>query len=163
MRTLRARMITEIGSAGSAVRVRRLRKSGAWKSGISRRADSWKCGFLTAANAKSRPIAARRNGRVQRTLGGQVMRGKDYNAGLRGVLFEARHYRANGRGRVALSAGWCSGKRTSRVGSAGSWAARRSAIARSRKKRDSTFARSSAGCTRCGATAISRRKRRRRA
>src|SRR5271155_3213423 len=27
---------------------------------------------------------------------GQLMRGKDYNAGLRGVLFEARHYEKMG-------------------------------------------------------------------
>jgi len=37
-----------------------------------------------------------RNGAAQRMSIGRVMRGKDYNAGLRGVLFEARHYQRMG-------------------------------------------------------------------
>jgi hypothetical protein len=37
-----------------------------------------------------------RNGAAQRMSIGRLMRGKDYNAGLRGVLFEARHYERMG-------------------------------------------------------------------
>jgi hypothetical protein len=55
-----------------------------------------KFAFLTAANADAARTDSKGSVFVPPTSGGRLVRGKDYNAGLRGVLFEARHYERMG-------------------------------------------------------------------
>jgi hypothetical protein len=56
----------------------------------------WKFGFRTAENADAARTKSEIPAYVPMDDGGRVMRGKDYNAGLRGVLFDARHYERMG-------------------------------------------------------------------
>lgn len=80
---------------------------------------SYQFAFLTAAtaDAKRNPVSTHVLSQDTNALTGESMRGKDFNAGLRGVLFEAQHYERMGA--AVWLYGWLVLRQTHQSGSVG--------------------------------------------